>query len=155
MLIMTRYRDMTPEERLMSRVDGTEDCWMWRGAVDGHGYGVLVWHGHRRHRAHRAMWEVTFGRIPEGFFVCHHCDTPACVRPDHLFLGTQADNMRDMCAKGRHGKGYALRPRHLTHCPDGHEYTLENTRRNARGSKVCRLCSNRHSREYRARRVSR
>lgn len=59
--------------------------------------------------AHHISWEIHFGPIPDGLKVLHHCDNPPCVRPDHLFVGTQADNMRDMRAKARHSHGEAHR----------------------------------------------
>ena len=81
---------------------GADTCRLWRGGLSSKGYGLLKWKG-RRVRAHRATWECERGPIPEGMEVCHHCDTPACRNIDHLFLGTQADNMADMVAKGRQG----------------------------------------------------
>ena len=83
-----------------SRVAITEGCWLWCGPVDSSGYGKLrIRFGFES--AHRMAWRVTHGPIPRGQFVLHRCDTPPCVRPDHLFLGTQGDNMRDMVQKGR------------------------------------------------------
>lgn len=76
------------------------DCWEWCGKADGHGYGVFVVMN-RQLRAHRYAWEITFGPIPAGLNVCHHCDNPPCIRPEHLFVGTQVDNMQDAKAKGR------------------------------------------------------
>lgn len=81
-------------------------CWEWIGADDGHGYGVFRFGG-RATKAYRVAWELAHGReIPKGMVVCHACDNPGCVRPDHLFLGTHGDNVRDMAAKDRiqHGE---------------------------------------------------
>lgn len=84
------------------RLDRTSDCWVWTGDLDPNGYGRVRWQ--RKHiRAHRLAWAWTNGPIPAGLFVLHRCDNPPCVRPDHLFVGTNADNMRDMVAKGRFG----------------------------------------------------
>lgn len=74
-------------------------CWLWRGAVLGsgkHTYGEL-----RKARAHRVSWELHCGPIPDGMEVCHRCDTPLCVNPGHLFVGTHYENMQDRNRKGR------------------------------------------------------
>ena len=86
--------------RFWDKVDRTEDCWNWTGATNGVGYGRL---GHRGKlvSAHRFSYELVYGRIPDGMLICHHCDNPGCVRPSHLFLGTNSDNIRDAHAKGR------------------------------------------------------
>lgn len=79
-------------------------CWLWKGYLDGGGYGQLIRrrHGKRiHHRAHRYSYELYNGTIPDGLFVLHKCDVPICVNPEHLFLGTQSDNMKDCVAKGR------------------------------------------------------
>lgn len=89
----------TPADRLWRSVTKSNECWLWNGPPNG-GYGRIKVDG-RPMRAHRLAWTVTFGSIPDGLKVCHHCDTPLCVRPDHLFLGTQFHNVRDMVRKGR------------------------------------------------------
>ena len=80
-------------------------CWVWKNSTNQCGYG------RKRHRgftwlAHRLSWTIKNGDIPDGLNVCHKCDNPACINPDHLFLGTQHDNINDMVAKGRgrHGR---------------------------------------------------
>jgi hypothetical protein len=77
-------------------------CWIWTGATKGFGYGHVAISRGRHSVAHRVAWELTFGAIPDGLKVLHRCDVPACVRADHLFLGTNADNTKDMMVKGRH-----------------------------------------------------
>ena len=100
--------------RLWSRVDmsaGLEGCWLWLGSTNVAGYGQI-----RREpegnairgaktTTHRVAWELTNGLIPDGLHVCHHCDTPGCVNPKHLWLGTHAENLADMKTKGRAARG--------------------------------------------------
>lgn len=81
---------------------------MWTASTRHKGYGAFACKidGKTVHdRAHRYSWRLTFGDIPNGIFVLHRCDNPACVNPAHLFLGTNQDNIDDMMAKDRHAKG--------------------------------------------------
>jgi hypothetical protein len=97
-------------------VDG-DGCWEWTASRvgpdrPGGGYGQF-WCAERKTqlKAHRVAWEQKNGPIPDGMLVCHRCDNPGCVRPDHLFLGTPKDNMVDMVQKGEWKHGGVLCPR--------------------------------------------
>ncbi len=76
-------------------------CWIWTSGWDKAGYG----HSTGNVRAHRLSWEIHVGDVPSGMLVCHKCDTPCCVNPNHLFLGTPQDNMSDKVSKGRQASG--------------------------------------------------
>jgi hypothetical protein len=95
-------------ERIWDRKVIEGECWLWPGAKFRRGYGnVMVYRDGARHTVTvtRLAWELTYGPIPEGMEVCHRCDRPECYRPEHLFLGTQIENMADMYAKGRGNTG--------------------------------------------------
>ena len=97
---------MTPERRFWSKVEKTDGCWLWLGARNesSGGYGMTVDPDTKAIiGSHRYSWSLSYGPIPPGKHVLHRCDTPLCVRPDHLFLGTHRDNMRDKASKGRGG----------------------------------------------------
>lgn len=87
-----------------ARVDCSGACWLWRGYVKPNGYGTVSIHRRDVH-VHRYAYQLTYGEIPPGLFVLHRCDTPTCVRPEHLRLGTHADNMADMKQKRRQAFG--------------------------------------------------
>ncbi len=110
-------------ERFWSKVRITPGCWEWTAAVNHGGYGLFQYTSRSCRRAHRVSYELAYGPIPKGMVVMHKCDNPPCVNPDHLELGTMADNNRDKGQKGRARNGR----RNRTHCPSGHEYTEENT----------------------------
>ena len=90
-------------ERFWAKVEKTDHCWLWTGVLS-RGYGQIS-DSPRMRQAHRVSWELAFGPIPLGLFICHACDVKNCVRPDHLFLGTAADNSSDMKRKGRSASG--------------------------------------------------
>ena len=95
----------TISERLLSKTSGrfwskvkkTDGCWVWTGKS----FGDFGYCRYSKTLVHRKSWELTFGKIPKGKLVLHKCDNPPCVRPDHLYIGTQKDNVRDMHERGR------------------------------------------------------
>lgn len=91
--------------RLLERVEKTDKCWLFTGAKTAGGYGLLGDTKGKSRAAHRISWELHKGKIPEGMMVLHKCDVRNCVNPDHLFLGTNRDNMADRNAKGRQARG--------------------------------------------------
>jgi len=90
-------------ERFWSKVNKTEGCWFWTASTSKSGYGQLGSGGrpHTMLKAHRVSWELANGPIRDGLWVLHQCDNPICVNPDHLFLGTNLDNIADMNRKKR------------------------------------------------------
>ena len=76
-------------------------CWLWLAYTNSNGYGTVI-DGGKNKSAHRASYEEYNGPIPDGMLICHRCDTPSCINPDHLFLGTYADNSKDCVNKNRH-----------------------------------------------------
>jgi len=97
--------DISLYDRFMAKVEKTESCWAFKGAVNNSGYASIVLvesPGKKRtYMAHRIAWELFNGGIPSGLCVLHKCDNRVCVRPDHLFLGTHKDNTQDCIQKGR------------------------------------------------------
>ena len=104
-------RVITPEHRVLSKINkinNGDDHWRWIGTIEKkNGYGVIGING-KNLRAHRVVWSMYFGSIPEGALVLHKCDTPWCVNPKHLYIGTPADNMHDKHNRKR--DGFSLHP---------------------------------------------
>lgn len=138
--------------------DPNSGCWLWAGAMTGDGYGcVRPFGGKRNVRAHRFSLQLRGVDVAADAVVMHRCDTPACVNPDHLRVGTHADNIADKIAKGRSGPGALGKrwtllegsrdgPNHprfgrrATACKHGHAFSAENTRITARGAQRCKAC---------------
>ncbi len=111
------HRHPDPHVRFMSKwvEDEVTGCWIWQGSLNDAGYGRFA-HDGRSNLAHRYSYQYFNGEIPDNAFVCHSCDTPACCNPTHLWLGSQADNMRDASQKGRLPTGsrrYRGTPEHV------------------------------------------
>lgn len=103
-----RYDEARFREAFWSRVSRGDGCWLWTGTKQSTGYGAMVqWSGGKRLRrhVHRLSWEICRGPIPDGLYVLHKCDVKLCVNPDHLYLGTHLDNMRDEVERARSPRG--------------------------------------------------
>jgi hypothetical protein len=137
---------MTVEERFWAKVRKGDGCWEWN-AAKRLGYGKFAYEG-KVIDAHRLSWLLHFGPIPEGMLICHRCDNPPCVRPDHLFLGTRADNTHDMDAKGRRVRYFPPPP---IACKRGHVYDAANTYMWG-GMHHCRACRRDYHRQLRVNR---
>lgn len=100
--ISGRFEKEPIEKRFWLHVRKTRTCWLWTGEIGRHGYGRFYISPKSPRGAHRISWEIANGPIVQKEHVLHRCDTPACVRPDHLFLGSNLDNVKDAVLKRRH-----------------------------------------------------
>lgn len=103
--------ETTSRKRLSAYIPVTESgCWIYTGSWDKKGYGKFKIDGKSTGKAHRFFYERMVGQIPQGRMICHKCDTPACVNPSHLYVGTEADNTRDRIARNRssHGASHSI-----------------------------------------------
>jgi len=131
------------EERFWAKVVKADGCWKWLGAKT-QGYGNLA-KGRRGEgiiRAPRLSYQIHFGEIPEGMVVRHKCDNPECTNPDHLEIGTHADNMADIVNRRRH------HTHSQTHCINGHAFNDQNTYTHPKtGHRYCKVCKAKKSKE--------
>jgi len=97
-----RWKGLSLADRFLMKTERGEDdeCWNWIGSKNGQERGLIQFKKSSI-SAPRVCWVMNFGSIPKGLFVCHTCDNPSCINPQHLFLGTNADNIQDMYDKGR------------------------------------------------------
>lgn len=94
------YMNNDTKNLFMNKIEVVDGCWVWHNYRQADGYGVIHY-GRKSWLAHRLMWTLENGEIPDGMEICHHCDNPPCVNPMHLFIGTHGDNVRDSFSKGR------------------------------------------------------
>lgn len=126
------------------RFDKSDGCWIWKGSSSS-GYGRFNIRG-RSELAHRISYVIHKGTIPDGMVVMHTCDNGMCVNPDHLVIGTQADNLADMRRKGRAGRSLVRTPK--SHCIRGHRFAGENVETytyHGTTRRACLTCRRYHS----------
>lgn len=122
-------------QRILPTLKGSASgCWEWQDYCHPEwGYGQIGYRG-KPWMLHRLMWTLLRGEIPAGYVICHRCDNPPCCNPDHLFVGSDADNVLDRVAKRRDHHA------NLTECPRGHPYSGDNLWVDSRGFRQCRAC---------------
>lgn len=129
-------------DRFHSMYEKSNGCFLWNGNRDKKGYGIFFMKS-EAYRAHRVSYLIKNGNISKDKVICHMCDTPSCVNPEHLFEGTHSDNIKDCVNKNRHH--FSSR----THCSKGHKYTKETLRKVVRNNgwnmRTCLICKKEHN----------
>lgn len=131
------FRMLPATERVLLRSEWQGPCVVYTGPLYKRGYGQITADG-KNQQVHRFMWEQLVGPIPAGMTLDHRCRNPACWWTDHLEVVSHGENVL-------RGHGPTARHARLTHCPQGHEYTPENTRIQPTGGRICRACHKVHS----------
>jgi hypothetical protein len=131
------YNRLWIERVLMRVVQDSSGCWIWQGPKQQRGYGIKAHRYLSGQHVHRILYQLAFGQaLGRWDYVCHMCDVPSCVNPAHMWIGSPADNQKDMQTKGR-GKYQKA-----THCKQGHEFTPQNTWVHERTKhRHCRTCA--------------
>ena len=137
--------DRKTQERFWGYVRKEDSCWEWTGTKCQRGYGRFSINN-RSYSAHRLCYVKTHGDVDRNDVCDHLCRNPGCVNPKHVEPVSQGENVR----RGMAGPLLKKRNRSVTHCPKGHEYSPENTRRNKKGHRTCRTCQRRWAAEYKA-----
>lgn len=146
-------RSKNPVERLnnifLNTVIDSNDCSVWQGLASFSGAKGQMPYAHisykwKQYRGHRLVYELVYGEIPAGIVVCHTCDNSLCLNPNHLFLGTQKDNMRDASKKKRFFN------QTKTHCPRSHPLSGDNLYVTSSGSRHCKICRYNATKSHRA-----
>ena len=134
------------QARFWAKVRKSEGCWEWTGCRRQSGHGAVYVGTGVPDGAHRVSFFLAHGH--DGYYVCHHCDNPACVRPDHLYNGTPKSNVQDAIDRRKQWNSAK------THCLNGHAFTQENTYISPSRSgrvRVCRTCQQLYQRAHRSR----
>lgn len=142
---MEIHRDLIDLFRSRTIPEPNTGCLLWTETIRSNGYGAITFKN-KPILSHRLSWQISFGQIPKGVSVLHKCDVRACVNPDHLFLGTQKDNILDMMFKNRFPSANILK------CKNGHTLNAENTyfrKDQGNGKRICKVCRKLRARIYR------
>ena len=133
-------------ERFWNKVNKTDTCWLWTAGKQKEGYGKF-WFNGKTQTAHILSYELHKGPIPKGKQINHtHSHNKHCVNPDHLYAGTQEENMQDRLRDGKNPN------KNKTHCKHGHEYNAESTYYHPNNQRVCKQCKKMHDANWKAKR---